>query len=288
MEGKGEVVIYQTEDGKNQLEVHLENETIWLSQKLMSELFDKDSDTIGLHVKNIFVDEELQEESTTEVFSVVQEEGNRKVKRKVKFYNLDVIISVGYRVNSKRGTQFRIWATQTLKEHLIKGYTINEKRLQEQREKFKELYQTVEFLKTTLGTKNLSGNEVQGLLEIISKYTRSFVLLNQFDSNSLEVEPSGKKLTHEIKYKEALAAIEQLKKKLIIKNEASDLFGRQREDVFSGILDSVVQTFGGEYLYPSIEEQAAHLLYFVIKNHPFADGNKRIGAFLFVWFLHLN
>ena len=203
-------------------------------------------------------------------------------------YNLNVIISVGYRVKSKRGTQFRIWATQTLKDHLVKGYTINKQRLQEQKEKFKELHQTVEFLKTTLGTKNISGNEAQGLLEIISIYTRSFVLLNQFDSNSLRNEPSYAVLTHEIKYEEAIAAIEQLKKKLIDEGAATDLFGRQREDAFSGILNSVVQTFGGEYLYPSIEEQAAHLLYFVIKNHPFADGNKRIGAFLFVWFLHLN
>ena len=171
---------------------------------------------------------------------------------------------------------------------MVKGYTINEKRLQEQQEKFKELHQTVEFLKTTLGTKNLSGNEAQGLLEIISTYTRSFVLLNRFDSNALQNESSDKPLTHEIKYQEAIAAIEQLKKKLIAEGEASDLFGRQREEAFSGILNSVVQTFGGEYFYPSIEEQAAHVLYFVIKNHPFADGNKRIGAFLFVWFLHLN
>lgn len=288
MENKGQIIIYQTDDGKNQLEVHLENETIWLSQKIMSELFDKDSDTIGLHVKNIFEDEELEEEATTEFFSVVQKEGIRTVKRKVKFYNLDVIISVGYRVNSRRGTQFRIWATQTLKDHLVKGYTINQKRLQEQQEKFKELHQTVEFLKTTLGTKNLSGNEAQGLLEIISTYTRSFVLLNRFDSDSLSAEPSGNALTHEINYEEAITAIDRLKEKLIAEGEASDLFGRQREDAFSGILHSVVQTFGGEYLYPGIEEQAAHLLYFVIKNHPFADGNKRIGAFLFVWFLHLN
>ncbi|HET7898240.1 MAG TPA: virulence protein RhuM/Fic/DOC family protein, partial [Flavisolibacter sp.] len=200
----------------------------------------------------------------------------------------DVIISVGYRVNSKRGTQFRIWATQTLKDHLLIGYTINEKRLQEQQEKFHELYQTVEFLKTTLGVKSLSENETQGLLEIISNYTRSFILLNQFDSNTLSNDPSCKPLTHEISYNEAITAIEQLKKKLIGQGEATDLFGRQREEAFSGILHSVVQTFGGVYLYPSIEEQAAHLLYFVIKSHPFADGNKRIGAFLFVWFLHLN
>jgi death-on-curing family protein len=288
MKGKGEIIIYQTEDGKSQLEVHLQNESIWLSQKMMAELFQKDSDTISLHLKNIYKEKELNENSTTELFSVVQEEGSRKIKRKIKFYNLDAVISVGYRINSKRGTQFRIWATQTLKDHLIKGYTINEKRLREQQERFKELNQTIEFLKTTIGSKQLSDKETQGLLEIIAAYTRSFILLNQFDSNSLQSHPSDKQLTYEINYNEANSAIQQLKNELISKQEASELFGRQRDETFQGILKSVIQTFEGNYLYPSIEEQAAHLLYFVIKNHPFADGNKRIGAFLFVWFLHRN
>lgn len=288
MEGKGEIIIYQTEDHSANLEVRLQEETVWLSQKELSLLFLKEVPTINEHIKNIYKEAELQKTSTIRKFRIVQMEGKRQVEREIEFYNLDMIISVGYRVNSKRGTQFRIWATQTLKDHLVKGYTINEKRLQEQQEKFKELHQTVEFLKTTIGTKNLSGNEAQGLLEIISNYTRSFVLLNKFDSNSLENESSGKSLTHEINYAEAIGAIEQLKKKLIAKKEASDLFGRQREEAFSGILNSVLQTFDGEYLYPGIEVQAAHLLYFVIKNHPFADGNKRIGAFLFIWFLHLN
>ncbi|HUC82025.1 MAG TPA: virulence protein RhuM/Fic/DOC family protein [Flavisolibacter sp.] len=288
MESKGEIIIYQTKDGRSQLEVHLEAESIWLSQNQMAELFDKSKKTVSEHIANIFKEEELSPLSTVRNFRTVQKEGNRQVEREIDYYNLDVIISVGYRVKSQRGTQFRIWATQTLKDHLVKGYTINEKRLQEQREKFKELHQTVEFLKTTLGTKNLSGNEAQGLLEIISTYTRSFILLNQFDRNSLEAEPSGKGITHEINYGEAINAIKELKTELIARGEASELFGRQRENAFEGILASVVQTFSGEYLYPSIEEQAAHLLYFVIKNHPFVDGNKRIGAFLFVWFLHLN
>jgi death-on-curing family protein len=210
------------------------------------------------------------------------------INREIQYYNLDMIISIGYRVNSKRGTQFRIWATQTLKEHLVKGYTINEKRLQEQQEKWEELQQTVEFLKSTVGKKELSNKETQGLLEIIAQYTRSFILLNKFDNESLETTSSEKKLTYEIKYKEAASAIEELKKKLLEVKEASDLFGRQRDGGLQSLLQSVVQTFGGEYLYPTIEEQAAHLLYFVIKNHPFTDGNKRIGAFLFVWFLQRN
>lgn len=288
MESKGEVIIYEAEGGKSHLEVKLQNETLWLSLNQLSQLFERDKSVISRHLKNIFIEGELEQSSTVAFFATVQREGKRHIEREIEHYNLDAIVSVGYRVNSKRGTQFRIWATQTLRDHLVKGYTINEKRLQEHQDKFQKLHQTVEFLKSTLGSKELSGSEAQGLMEIISNYTRSFVLLNQFDSNSLQKEPSDKPLTHEIQYDEALAAIEQLKKKLITEGEATELFGRQREDTFSGILNSVVQTFGGDYLYPSIEEQAAHLLYFVIKNHPFADGNKRIGAFLFVWFLHLN
>ena len=288
MESKGEIVIYSSDNGSTFIEVTLENDTLWLSLNQIAQLFGRDKSVVSRHLRNIYQDGELNEEATVAKNATVQKEGLREVKREIELYNLDAIISIGYRVNSKRGTQFRIWATQTLREHLVKGYTINERRLNEQQEKLKELYQTVTFLKDTLDAKNLSGNEAQGLLEIISSYTRSFVLLNQFDSNSLEQNILGKPLTHEIDIEEALAAIQQLKTKLIAKGEASELFGKQREDTFSGILNSVVQTFGGEYLYPSIEEQAAHLLYFVIKNHPFADGNKRIGAFLFIWFLHLN
>ncbi len=282
MEGKGEIIIYQAEGGRTELEVHLQDETVWLTQKQMADLFGKERSVITKHIKNIFQEEELGEQSNVHFLHIANSD------KPVAFYSLNVIISVGYRVKSKHGTQFRIWATQTLRDHLVKGYTINEKRLQEQHDKLKELSQTVDFLKNTIGEKGLSPNETQGLLEIISKYTRSFVLLNQFDSNTLQAEPSEKQLTHEINYDEAINAIEELKKKLIAKGEASELFGRQREGAFEGILNSVVQTFGGQYLYPSIEEQAAHLLYFIIKNHPFADGNKRIGAFLFVWFLHLN
>jgi prophage maintenance system killer protein len=285
MESKGDIIIYQSSQGESRLDVRLENETLWLSLNQLTRLFERDKSVISRHIKNIFGEGELNKDSVVAFFATTASDGKTY---QVEHYNLDAIISVGYRVNSKRGTQFRIWATQTLKDHLVTGYTINEKRLQEQQEKFKELHQTVEFLKTTLGTKNISGNEAQGLLEIISTYTRSFVLLNQFDSASLVTEASDKALTHEIKYNEALSAIERLKASLVAQGQATDLFGRQREETFSGILKSIVQTFDGNYLYPGIEEQAAHLLYFVIKNHPFADGNKRIGAFLFVWFLHLN
>lgn len=282
MESKGEIIIYQAQNGSSKLEVRLQGGTVWLSQKQMADLFQRERSVVTKHINNVFKENELDEKSNVHFLHIANSD------KPTAFYNLDVIISVGYRVKSSRGTQFRVWATQTLKDHLVKGYTLNEKRLQEQQEKFKELHKTVEFLKTTLGTKNLSGNEAQGLLEIISAYTRSFVLLNQFDSNTLQADASGKEPTHAINYNEAIEAIGQLKQRLTTAGEASDLFGREREEAFGGILNSVVQTFGGEYLYPGIEEQAAHLLYFVIKNHPFADGNKRIGAFLFVWFLHLN
>jgi death-on-curing family protein len=200
-------------------------------------------------------------------------------KTETKFYNLDVIISVGYRIKSKQGTLFRQWATQRLKEHLIQGYTINQKRLD-------ELKQTVQLIRKSLDDINLT--ETKGLLEIITQYTQSFILLNQFDSHSITNSHLSEEITYEIHYNEAIKAIEVLKTKLIEQKEATALFGNEKDKSFEGTLLSIVQTFDGDYLYPSIEEQAAHLLYFVIKNHSFSDGNKRIGAFLFIWFLEKN
>lgn len=276
---ENQIEIFQTPD--HQIEVRLIQETVWLSQKQMAELFDKDSDTISLHLKNIYKEAELEEVSTTEFFSVVQLEGKRKINRKIKFYNLDAILSVGYRVNSKRGTQFRQWATQRLKDYLVKGYAINQQRLE-------QLQQVVNIIQQSGNTNNLQLTEAKGLLEILSNYTQSFVLLNQYDSNKLAIDKLNENITYEIKYKEAKAAIAELKKQLLAKKEATSLFGNEKDEGFKSSLQNVVQTFGGTYLYPSIEEQAAHLLYFVIKNHSFSDGNKRIGAFLFVWFLEKN
>src|ERR1035441_1585746 len=275
------IEFYQSKDGESGIEVRLQNETVWLSQKLMSELFDKDTDTIGLHIKNIFAEGELEEKGTTELFSVVQKEGNREVNRSIKFYNLDVIISVGYRVNSKRGTQFRQWATQRLKDYLVKGYAINQQRLE-------QLNQVVSMIQKGGNIEDINLNEAKGLLDIISNYTQSFILLNQYDSHSLHADFLNENITYEIKYEEAIAAVDELKRQLIVRKEATELFGNQKDDSFGGILGNIVQSFGGQYLYPSIEEQAANLLYFVIKNHPFSDGNKRIGAFMFVWFLEKN
>jgi death-on-curing family protein len=283
-----DVLIFKTTGNEIEIQVNFDHETVWLNQKQMAELFDKDTDTIGLHLKNIFAEEELAEEATTEYFSVVQTEGKRKVSRKIKCYNLDTIISVGYRVNSKRGTQFRQWATQRLNDYLVQGYAINEKRLKQLSQNLRQLETAVSRIHQAGNTEQLQLNEAKGLLEIISNYTRSFVLLNQYDSNNLQTGKLNENITYEIEYTEACAAIAELKKQLTAKKEATHLFGNEKDDGFKSSLASIVQSFGGQYLYPSIEEQAAHLLYFIIKNHSFTDGNKRIGAFLFIWFLEKN
>ena len=206
----------------------------------------------------------------------------------VAFYSLDVILAVGYRTNSKTAIEFRKWATQRLKDYLIKGFAVNEKRVKEYQENLIELQKTIKLIQDSVELKELSTLESKGFLSIITNYTQSFILLNQFDSDSLNLQKLDKNITYEIAYEEACEAITELKKQLIKKKEASDLFGNQKDQSFVGILGNITQSFGGEYLYKSIEEQASHLLYFVIKNHPFSDGNKRIGAFLFIWFLEKN
>lgn len=276
-----QIEIYQTKDKQTQVEVKFEGDTVWLSQYQLAELFSTDRTSVLKHLRNIFKTKELDEKQTCAKFAQVQKEGNKTVRRDILHYNLDAIISVGYRVNSKRGTQFRQWATQRLREYLVKGYTINEKRLA-------DLEQAIRLVQLTGEGKELSATEAKGLLDIITHYTQSFILLNRFDSNELAPGRLNEKITYEIEYDEAVKAVAELKKQLVKKKEASALFGNERDGAFGGILNSVVQTFGGEYLYKSIEEQAAHLLYFVIKNHPFTDGNKRIGAFMFVWFLEKN
>lgn len=275
-----EVIIYQAHDNTIQIEVRFEQETVWLTQQQMALLFNQTKQNISLHINNCFNERELEPASTVKESLTVQKEGNRSVKRNIKYYNLDVIISVGYRVKSKQGTAFRQWATQRLKEYLVEGYAINQKRLD-------ELQQTVQLIQKSLDEEtNL--DEAKGLLEIITQYTQSFVLLNQYDSNSIKPKQLNENVSYEISYNEAKTAIAELKKQLIGKKEATELFGNEKDNSFEGTLQSIVQTFGGQYLYPSIEEQAANLLYLIIKNHPFTDGNKRIGAFMFVWFLDKN
>lgn len=279
-----EIKIYKSEDGSTEIQVQLENETVWLSQKQMAELFGKDSDTIGLHLKSIFKSEELDEFSTTEFSSVVQQEGKRIVSRKIKVYNLDAIISVGYRVNSKRGTQFRIWANKILKEYLVKGFSLNEKRLLQQNEQLRQLQESVKLLGSVLNYKALSEEESVGLLKIISDYAYALDILDQYDYQNLEITETSGKETYQLTYEEAIEQIRKVKE--IYGN--SDLFGHEKDESFKSSVSTIYQTFNGIDLYPSIEEKAANLLYFVTKNHSFTDGNKRIAAFLFLYFMEKN
>ncbi|OFX27975.1 MAG: cytochrome C biogenesis protein CycH [Bacteroidetes bacterium GWA2_31_9] len=278
------IEIYQSQDGHTEVQVKFENETVWLSQKQIAQLFDKDTDTIGLHLRNIYKSGELAEISTTEDSSVVQLEGKRKVTRSIKLYNLDAIISVGFRVNSKRGIQFRIWANQILKEYLIKGYTLNEKKLNEQNEQLKELQNSVKILGNALTFKTLSSDESIGLIKIISEYAYALDILDQYDYQSLEITDTSGKETYQLTYNEAINQILLAKKT----HGNSELFGHEKDKSFQSSVATIYQTFGGVDLYPSIEEKAANLLYFITKNHSFSDGNKRIAAFLFLYFLERN
>ena len=279
-----DIKIYQSQNGQTEVQVKFENETVWLSQKQMAQLFEKDTDTVGLHLQNIYKSGELDEISTTEESSVVQLEGKRNVKRNIKLYNLDAIISVGYRVNSKRGIQFRIWANKILKEYLIKGFSINEKRLTQRNEQLKELQDSVKILGNILEHKSLSNDESVGLLKIISDYAYALDILDQYDYQNLEIKDTSGKETFQLTYEEAMKQIMLVKKA----HGNSDLFGREKDESFQSSVATIYQTFSGTDLYPSIEEKAANLLYFITKNHSFSDGNKRIAAFLFLYFLERN
>lgn len=274
---RGEVVLYQAADGKVSLDVRLERESLWLSQRQMSQLFDKDTDTIGLHLRNIYGDGELEESSTTEESSVVQTEGKRQVRRQVRLYNLDAIISVGYRVNSRSGTQFRIWATGVLRDHLVKGYTVNANRL-------RDLNQAVRLIADTARRRDLSGDEAKALLAVVGDYNQALGLLDDYDHQRVAKPELAGAVRHVLGYEEALRIVEQLRSRF----GASDVFGVEKDNSLDGALGAIMQTFGGEDLYPGLEEKAARLLYFVVKNHAFVDGNKRIAAALFLWFLERN
>jgi prophage maintenance system killer protein len=278
------IKIFQAQDGKTEIQVVVQAESVWLSQKQMSELFEKDSDTIGLHLRNIYKSRELGEKATTEKYSVVQKEGDRQVKRAIKLYNLDAIISVGYRVNSKRGVQFRIWATQILKDYLINGFSINEKRLTAQIEQLNSLKETVLLLGKVTGQKRLSTDESEGLIKIITDYAYALDVLDQYDYQNLKITDTSGKEIYKVSYQEAIQRITDLRK--VFGN--SPLFGKEKDDSFKSSISTIYQTFDKKDLYPSVEEKAANLLYLVTKNHSFVDGNKRIAAFLFLYFLERN
>jgi len=282
---KGKIVIYKTRNGP-ELEVRLDKETIWLTQKQIAELFGVNIPAISKHIENIYRDNELNRKSTVSKMEIVQKEGNRFVKRAIESFNLDIIVSVGYRVNSKRATQFRIWATKTLKNYLINGYAINQKRLLSAQEKFAELQNTISFLREKSKHELLVG-QGQEILDLLSGYSKTLTLLEQYDTNTLKIA-TGRKAVFLLQYDDVKKTIEEVKKELLAAKEASDLFGQEYRGKLESIVKNLYQTFDKKELYGSVEEKAAHLLYLTIKDHPFADGNKRIASFLFVYFLNKN
>jgi prophage maintenance system killer protein len=277
-----QIVIYQTEDGQTQIDVRLENETVWLTQAQMAELFQSSRTNIVEHIQHIYEDEELEEDSTCRNFRQVRQEGKRMVSREMPMYNLDMIISVGYRVNSKRGVKFRQWANRVLKDYLVKGYVVNERIRKEQ---IGELRQLVGMLGRTIQSQPiLSTDETNALFEVVTDYTYALDTLDNYDYERLTIEKTTKEEHFHATYENAMEEIRLLRDKF----GGSVLFGNEKDDSFKSSIGQIYQTFGGEELYPSVEEKAAMLLYLVTKNHSFSDGNKRIAATLFLWFLNNN
>jgi len=277
-----DILLYQSDDGKTRLDVHLDRETVWLNQRQMAELFAKDTDTIGLHIRNLYKEGELPREATSEESSVVQDEGGRQVRRRVQFYNLDVIISVGYRVKSQRGTQFRQWATKVLRDHLVKGYTIHEQRLREEETKLQAMRQAVDLLSRTLANRELVTETGKDVLRVINDYAYALATLDRYDHGTLAVEKTSGPAAFVLRYDQAIAVVKSMQKGF------NGLFGLEKDQGFKSALGAIHQTFDSKDVYPSIEEKAANLLYFVVKNHAFTDGNKRIAAALFIYFLAAN
>ena len=277
-----QIVIYQTEDGKTQIDVRLENETVWLTQAQMAELFKSSRTNVLEHIQHIYEDEELEKEATCRNFRQVRQEGKRTVNRAIIMYNLDMIISVGYRVNSKRGVKFRQWANKVIKDYLIKGYAVNERIRHEQ---IGELRQLVGMLGRTIQNQEvISNDETTALFEVVTDYTYALDTLDNYDYERLSIDKTTKEEPFHATYENAMEAIDGLREKF----GGSVLFGNEKDDSFKSSIGQIYQTFGGEELYPSVEEKAAMLLYLVTKNHSFSDGNKRIAATLFLWFLNNN
>lgn len=267
---QGFILFYKSEDGNTELNVRLEKDTVWLTQSQMANLFGVDRSVIVRHIRNIYKSEELYEDATCAKNAQVQEEGGRNVRRTIPYYNLDMIISVGYRVNSKNATQFRVWATSILKQYLIKGYAFNNERLQ-------QLGEVIRIMKRTQN--ELDAKQV---LSVIENYNTALSLLDDYDHQCMK-RPGGNKATYILSYEECRSLIDQMRF-----NADSNLFGHEKDDSFKGSIGNIYQSFGGEEIYPTLEEKAANLLYFVTKNHSFSDGNKRIAATVFLYFLDKN
>ncbi len=263
------IIIYESEDGSKKIDVNLTEDTIWLNQLQLSELFDRDRTVITRHINNIFKEGEIPKKSNVQKMHLSHSD------KPINYYNLEVIISLGYRVKSKKGTEFRIWANKVIKDHLVKGYTVNKNRLE-------QLKQTVQLITRTI--KNNTNGTTNNLIDVLSDYTKALDILDDYDHQRVRKVASSNKVVFKINYKEAINAIEQLRTKF----GASELFGNQKDESFKSSIAVIDQTFDGKELYTSIEEKAANLLYLVVKNHSFTDGNKRIAAWLFVWYLNEN
>ena len=277
-----QIIIYQTEDGQTRVDVRMENETVWLTQAQMAELFQTDRTSIVRHINNIYKTEELEREATCAKIAQVQMEGNRKVTRQVPYFNLDMIISVGYRVNSKRGVKFRQWANSVLKQYLVKGYAVNDRL---RRDQLGELRQLVQVVGRTLQHQDITSTaDGQALFDVVVDYTYALDTLDNYDYERLCIERTTPQTAFRATYENAMAEIRRLHDKF----GGSQWFGNEKDDSFKSSIGQIYQTFGGEELYPSVEEKAAMLLYLVTKNHSFSDGNKRIAATLFLWFMNNN
>lgn len=279
-----EIIIYKAKDGQTQIDVRFEKETVWLTQQTMAELFKVTVPNISMHIRNIYNEGELIKKPTVKKFLTVQKEGERDVTREREHYNLDMILSVGYRVKSKVATGFRQWATKVLRNHIVKGYTINEKRLKEQAEKFADLQNAVKTLTSVIAKKELTSEEATGILQVLSEYNYALEILDQYDHEKLKVHNVTKKDIYKIEYEELRKHIDKMGED----KKFSPLFGKEKDESFKSSISTIYQSFDGKQLYPSVEEKAANLLYFIVKNHSFVDGNKRIAAFIFVWFMNKN
>ncbi|MBA4365784.1 MAG: cytochrome C biogenesis protein CycH [Coprothermobacter sp.] len=269
-----EIILYNAPDGTAKLEVQFEHDTVWLSLDQMSTLFERDKSVISRHLRKVFIDGELERSSVVAKNATTATDGKTY---QVEYFNLDVAIAVGYRVNSKRGTQFRIWATNVLRDHLLKGYSVNERRLQ-------ELNQAIRLVADVANRRELTGDEATALLRVVGEYSFALDLLDDYDYQRVAAPATGTIVIHALKYNEAVRIVQHLRRRF----GGSELFGREKDNSLQSALGAVMQTWDGTDLYPGVEAKAANLLYLVVKNHAFFDGNKRIGAALFLWFLDKN
>ena len=272
-----ELVLYTSADGTVRLDIQLEQETVWLSLNQLAELFGRDKSVISRHLRNIYKEGELDRQATVAKNATVQNEAGRSVVRDIEYYNLDAVISVGYRVNSKRGTEFRIWATNVLRQHLVQGYTANEKRL-------KALKQTIKLAADISARKTLTGDEASILLQTVSEYAAALDLLDDYDHQRVMIGKTSRRQAKPVTYAEVMDLIAVMRQKF----GASAVFGKEKDQSLHSSLNAVLQSFDGKDVYPSVEEKAAHLLYFMVKNHSFVDGNKRIAAAVFLRFADKN